>query len=153
MSDVVTNKPGQFGVYKKSAAGQVSLILPTFNDKGWLTKTGGVMIEATKSTGTDAEGNPQYDWTNSKITFSLGMNDLALLFNDIEAKLVHEYKGAIKGLQFKAATDPKYAGTYQLLMNHKDADGSRNVMVPLSGGEMQVLTRLLDSATPRMLGW
>jgi hypothetical protein len=151
MSDVV-NKPGQWGIYKKSAAAQLSLILPTYNDKGWLVKAGGVLMEATKSVGKDDNGNILYDWTQ-KVTLLLAMNDIALLYGNIEAKIVHEYQNSVKNFSLKPGTGD-YTGTWQMMFYVKDSEGGiKNAVVPMTAGEFEVFGRLLDRAAIKSLGW
>jgi len=143
---------GKFEVYKKSAAAQISLIEPSYNDQGWLTKNGAVLVEATVSTGKDANDRPVFDWTQ-KISVALGVNDLCLLFGDISKQLTHEYKESIKGFQFQPG-EGQYEGTFRMILSVKEGEAARRqVMVPLSSGEMQYLGRLFDIATTRMLGW
>lgn len=150
MSDV--KRSGTYDVFKKSAAAKFSLIPPTYADKGWVERNGAIFVEVATAVGEDANGNITYNW-GEKITFSLGMNDLALLFEDFSKSLVHVYQGTNKALQFQAGQG-KYEGTYMMSVSSKDAAGvQKRITVPVSAGEAAVLTRLLGAATSKLIGW
>jgi hypothetical protein len=155
MSDIreITKKTGTFAVFKKSAAAKISLIPPTYNERGWIDREGSVMIEAAASTGKeDPNGNVIYNW-GEKHSVSLGMNDLCLLFDNFSKSLVHDYKGKLKTITFVPGSE-KYPGTYMLNLTEKSQEsGDRKVTIPISAGETQALTMLLRHALPRMIGW
>lgn len=155
MSETVTRKPGIYPVYKKSAAAQISLINPQFNDKGWLEKSGAIFIEAAPAIGKDEHDNITYGWKDQtkKVSFSLGVNDLSLLFDNFEKSIVHEYQGKIKSLTFKAG-EGKYEGTYMMNIQVTESkDEKRFVTVPFTAGETRYFTELMKVATHKILGW
>ena len=144
---------GSFDIFKGSAAAKISLLPPTANEKGWMQKSGAVLIEAAKVMGTDGD-NKLYDWKEGKISFGLGVADICnLLENPETTKLVHEYQGKTKSLSFKESADERYAGSWMMSIREKDEQGSRALSVPLSAGEFTALGLLLRAALPKMLGW
>lgn len=145
-------KPGIYPVYKKSAAAQFALILPTFNEKGWIERPGAVLVEAAPATGNTNGDNPEYAW-NQKITFSIGVGDLNFLFQDPAKALIHQWKGSTKSLRFQPG-EGKYEGTWMMYLSEKDDQGvEKKTAVSLTSGEMFSLQLLLKAALPRMLGW
>lgn len=148
----MSQKTGSYPIYKKLGAAKLSLIPPTFNSNGWVEKEGALFVEASTGLGEDANGNLTYDW-NNKIVFAIGLNDLALLFEDFSKKLVHVHQGKTKTLQFTAGSG-KYEGTFMLTLSEKEEKGTpRSVSVPVSAGESQVIGVLLRSCPARFLGW
>ena len=146
------NKPGIYPVYKRSAAAQFALILPTHNEKGWLERQGAVLIEAAVAVGTNANENIEYGWGN-KITFSLGPNDLNSLFENPDKPLIHQWKGSTKSVRFQPGSG-KYEGTWMMHVNEKTDTGTENkISVPVGAGEWHSLNVLLRAALPKMLGW
>lgn len=145
------NRPGQFCIYKGVGAAQINLILPTHNEKGYIEREGTIIIEASSAVGKDDKGLPTYSWGN-KISFALGINDLALLMQDIETSLIHDYQGKIKTLKFTAGKD-RYEGTYTMNLLQKEDAKQNKIMVPLSAGEMRLFIILMERGCTRMLGW
>jgi hypothetical protein len=145
-------RSAKYNIYKKSAAAQISLLSPVYEQEGWIKKEGGVLFEVALQEGTDTSGNNTYNW-KEKISFSFGMNDLALFFGDPETRLVHEYQDKTKTFQLTAGKD-KYEGTFMLKVTEKGTTGTtRSVSVPISGGEAALLNKLLTYAAPKIIGW
>lgn len=146
---------GSFDIFKGSAAAKVSLIPPTANAKDWMESSGAVLIEAAKVIGTDGQ-NKKYDWSKgNKISFALGIADICNLLENPETnKLVHEYQDETKSLSFKESVDERYAGSWMMSLRVKSQDGtSRNLTVPMTGGEFAALGILIRAALPKMLAW
>jgi hypothetical protein len=141
---------GQFKIYKKSGAAQFSLLDPQVNDKGFLSKEGAVLVELAKGAGTDSDGNIIVDWSK-KISFAINMADICNLIDETKTsqKLVHNYKGSTKTLEFIPGKD-KYEGTFML----SASEGENRATVPLTNGEYNMIMRLLVGvAAPRIIGW
>lgn len=152
----ITRKPGIYPVYKKSAAAQIGLINPTFNDQGWLEKEGAIFIEVAPAIGKDSNDNTTYGWKDKtkKISFSLSPNDITLLFNDFEKSIVHEYQGKIKTLTMKQGDQDKYPGSYMMTVQVVDSEKNKHfVTVPFTAGEIRYFSKLLETAAWKILGW
>lgn len=143
--------PGTYRVYKKTSAAQFATWAPKYDTNGYLEKEGALAIEVAKSSTTDKDGNPVYDWQN-KIKFAIGIADIALLLDNPEKKLVHDYQGAIKTLAFVPGTG-NYEGTWMMHLNETAGENKRAVAVPLSGGEFAIIGILLKTSVTRALGW
>jgi hypothetical protein len=150
---------GTFKIYKGKGAAQFSPLnvkWSTPNDRGqkWVTKDGAILLEAAPVVGKRDDGLPLCDW-DQKITFALGVADVCQLIDPAgngKVRLFHQSGEATKTLEFSQG-DGKYAGTYRLVLSQKGGSGDRQVFVPLSGGEYQILMRLLVGSVPKMLGW
>lgn len=142
-----------FDIFKGQAAAKFSLLPPRFNEKGWVDKTGGVLIEAAKVCGTDGQ-NKLYDWKENKLVLSLGVPDICYLLENPETqKIVHEYNGKTKSVSFKESTDDRFPGSWMMSIREKDAEGTKQVSVPLTGGEFAAFGLLIKAALPKILNW
>lgn len=144
--------PGIYTIYKKNGAAQFALIHPKTDNNGRISKNGAILLEVAS-----ALGEKSYDWKN-KISFAIGMNDIALLFNNPEGanKLIHKTPNSPLTKTFEILPgEGKYAGTFQLKLSEKnDNDGSfRSIFVPSTGGEFVVLLSLLRHSLPLLIGW
>jgi hypothetical protein len=144
--------PSQFKVYKKIGAAQFGFIRPKQDAQGRIEKDGAILLEVAKS-----KGEKSYDWSN-KISFAIGLSDLTNIFEDTNAHttLIHTMPSSpiTKKLEIQPG-EGRYQGTFKLVISEfsKDKSVSKTVMVPLSGGEYNVLLRLFVSAAPSMIGW
>lgn len=141
------NYPSSFNIYKKTAAAQFTVLPPRRDENGRINKNGAVLLEMAPSV-----GEKSYDWKNQKVTFAFGINDLCLFFdnpNDPKwGSFFHVNDATNKKLVFTHG-EGKYEGTYMMSLNMGDS----RVSVSLTGGEFNVLGRLLSSAIPIILGW
>lgn len=141
---------GIFKIYKNSGAAQFSIKDPTFNEQGYLSREGAVLIQVGKGAGKDKDGNIKIDWDN-KIIFAINMADIAKLLDTSDPKagrLFHEHNGTNKTLELVPGTG-QYEGTWKLQVY---AD-KQSIMVPLTNGEYNLIMRLLVAAAPRLIGW
>jgi hypothetical protein len=142
---------GQFQIYKKGGALQMSLI--PYNAAQY--KSGAILVEM--ATCTDYE-NKTYDW-RAKINFALGINDLCQVIegcnplNPKEFSLMHVPPGAEKGftkkMQFKPG-EGKYAGTWMVTLMNSER---QTISVPLSPGEMKVFQTLISNSLTSIVGF
>jgi len=142
-------KSGTYPVYKSLGAAQFSLMPPKGNDKGYLEREGAILLEVAPGDGN--KDNPQWDWSkDKKITFAIGLPDIAIILDQTKEspRIVHDNKGVLKTLEFKAGTG-KYEGTYMMCLS----EGQKKVTVPFSNGEYQILIRLLVAAAPTLIHW
>jgi hypothetical protein len=144
---------GQFQVYKKNGAMQVSL-LPYDSEQ---YKGGAVFLQAAPCVN---PGDKVYDWKNGKIVFALGINDICLMFDNIsgtpkEFSLVHVPPGQEDSTKFKKLSfkpgEGSYAGTWML--RFEDRNTQRQCTVPLSRGEFMVFMRLVEASLPAVVGF
>lgn len=146
---------GQFQIYKKTGALQVSVI-PYSQEKH---KTGAIYLEAAICT--DPK-NRRYDWAN-KVKFAMGQSDLNELFSVIDKgepsqiRLYHAPPDQIgkrdakgKGLQLQPG-EGQYEGTWMMRLEDQ-ATGSK-VTCPISRGEFRQLIELIRAALPLIYGW
>lgn len=142
------NYTGSFTIYKGKGAAQFSLIRPTRDEKGRVTRNGAVFLEAAPS-----NGKQSWDW-EQKITFAIGLPDICTIMDnpDSPKKLYHEKDGHVKTIEFLPGSD-NWKGTFLLNLYEKDGDISKKVSVPVSGGEYAVLLRMMLSVAPLMVGW
>lgn len=149
-------KSGVFGIFKGKGAAKFSQIGVRRNDNGWVDKNGAVLLEAAPVVGKRPDGLPHCDW-GQKISFAIGVPDVCnLLESDPKkSRLFHknERSGTTKSLQFIAATDARYAGTYMMHLSERGPNGEKKISVPFSAGEYMILQRLLVASTQMMLGW
>lgn len=155
---MVKRFPAAFKIYKSNGAAQfVPLPIKWKDERGdgkaeRVEKEGCVLLDVAES-----NGEKSYDWDN-KINFAFLLSDICQIFDNPDApkRLVHKTPNSalMKGLEFKPGTG-KYVGTYMMQVSEKNEDTgqSRNVTVPLSGGEYTVLLRLFMAAAPILLGW
>lgn len=149
---------GQYQVYKKSGALQVSLI--GYNEAEH--KSGAVYLEAANC---KDPNNRSYEWENGKIKFALGASDIAQIFEVLdsnsgaEIRLFHVPNGNAEGaknvpgkrLTMIPATDEKYAGSWRFQFD--DQIAGTKCFVPLGRGEFRIFIELCKAALPIMLGW
>lgn len=145
-------RSGIYSIYKKIGQAQFSLIPPTRDpEKGFVVRDGAIFIEAAPG----MNGGKEWDW-NKKIRFSLGLNDIAILLEDLDnpKKLIHkiEESNILKSLEFTPGQG-NYEGTYMMKLTHKAEDTNLMVSVPLSSGEFQILVSMMKSSLPYMVGW
>jgi hypothetical protein len=148
---------GIYSVFKGTGAAKFSIMHPTRSEprqlrdsrmaEGFITKNGGVLLEAAPAVGKRDDGLPLYDW-KQKITFGIGVQDITQLLDPKTQKLIHKKNDLIKTLSFQPGTG-NHAGTYKLFLN----EGSRKVFVPLTAGEFTALQRLLVGVLPKLIGW
>jgi len=146
---------GTYAIFKGKGAAKFSQISPTRDDNGWVKKTGAILLEAAPAVGKRPDGLPDYDW-GQKISFAIGVQDVALLFDPKTDKLFHQSSSggfeSTKTLKFVAGTG-NFEGTYQMFLNQSYDGGNKKVFVPFSAGEFLVLQRLLLSSVPMMINW
>jgi hypothetical protein len=144
--------PGTYPVYKKNGAAQFTVIPPKVDAGGRITKNGAILLEVAS-----AVGDKAYDW-KAKISFAIGVNDIALWFNDPNAqvKLIHKTpeSSLMKTLEVIPG-EGQYSGTYQLKLTEKDSSNNafRSIFVPVTNGEYTILLRLFMHAMPLLIGW
>jgi len=140
-----------YKVYKTNSAAQFMVIRPRV-ENGKVIKEGAILVEVAKS-----EGEKKYDWKN-KISFAIGIQDLKLLFSDLikPPRLVHQTPNSplMKSMEFQPGTG-RYEGTFMMKMGQKNSQTNENLQinVPLSAGEKDLLFRMMDKYTLKMLGW
>lgn len=154
---------GTFSVFKGKGAAKFILMYPqrgpvrTLRNgdqaQGFVTKNGGVLLEAAPVVGKRPDGLPNVDWSQ-KITFGIGVPDIAQLLDRSVDRLFHKdpKDGTTKTLEFKPGTG-QYAGSMNMYLNQTKNGQKSSVYVPFSEGEFGVLQRLLVAALPIMLGW
>ena len=141
-------RPGVLKLYKGKGAAAFSLLPPRWDEKGYMSKHGGVLLEVAPGV-----GRQQWDW-NQKITFAISIADICNLLDADPAKrrIFHEHQDSPKVLEFRPG-EGQYAGTYTLNLTEGKGDNRKSLMVPFSNGEYQVLMRLLMQTVPLLLGW
>jgi hypothetical protein len=150
---------GKYALYKNKSAVRFNLIPPKFNDKGYLSQEGGILVELSQGTGKDAQGNNAYNWED-KVMFSLGIPDIAMLMENPWAPMthVHEKGGTTttKVLQFQQL-EPKNDGDVPKIWagyRQKDEAGAeKKIGCALTRGEHRVFMELLKNSVPIILGW
>lgn len=152
---------GTYAVFKGNGAAKFTLMRPRHGEprklrsgemaEGFVTKNGAVLLEAAPTAGKRPDGLPNVDW-DRKITFAIGVPDVAQLLDPKTEKLVHKTDTTTKTLAFQPG-EGKYAGTYNMYLSAYEGNNRQNVHVPFSAGEFAVLQRLLVSALPAMLSW
>jgi len=150
---------GKYALYKNSGAVRFNLIPPKINEKGFLADEGAVLVEISKGTGKDSNGNNVYDWEN-KVMFAIGIADLAILMENPWARLMHKHeKGGttttkIMGFQKLEPREEGQAPKIWLGYEQKDEQGNgRKLGVALTVGEHRVAMELLKASIPQILGW
>lgn len=148
---------GIFAIYKGTGAAKFSIMWPQRGParqlpngkqaEGFITKNGGVLLEAAPAIGKRPDGLPLYDW-KQKITFGIGVPDITKLLDPKTQKLIHKKGDLIKTLSFQPG-EGKYAGTYKLFLS----ENKRNVFIPLDAGEFTALQRLLVGVMPKLMAW
>lgn len=142
---------GTYQIYKSKGAAQFSLMVPKFNEKGFVTREGAIFLEAAPGNGN--KDNPVWDW-EQKVTFAIGLPDIAIMLDQTKdaPRLVHDNQGTVKTLEFKPGTG-NFEGTYLMSLSEGAKDGRRQVTVPLSNGEYNLLLRLFSGAAPLLINW
>lgn len=113
-----------YAIHRLKSALQIKLIKPTYNDKGYIERSGAILLEAA------AGENKVYDWSNNKkVTFAICESDLDHLydeFNNVEktgkinVKLIHDKNaGTDKSKEIKTLTitNGEKSGTFFLNIN------------------------------------
>jgi hypothetical protein len=159
LSELRTERlPGQYAIYKKMGAAQFNLITPRYKDftrrdgttAERIDKDGSVLLEVAPGV-----GKRQYDWKDSKISFSIGMSDLAIWMANPYAEgesgisLFHDTPNSPE--KKKLIVRPGQRDGYMLSLT--ETTQNKTVTVPLSDGEYEVLLRLLMAAAPTFIGW
>jgi hypothetical protein len=138
---------GQMDFYKKSGALQIQIIDPKFNAKGFLEKTGAVLVTLGPGDPDNKTAEtPTYMW-DKKVTFALGQPDLTAIIWGPECKLFHKTPNGNKSLSIAPGKD----SGWQVALSgvNKDERG----FVFLSDNEMESLRFILREAFPRILGF
>lgn len=141
-------RPGVLKFYKGTGAAAFSLIPPQYDNGGYMSKQGAVLLEAAPSV-----GKQQWDW-DQKITFAISIQDVAdMLDSDAKKRRIyHKHQDTAKVLEFVPGQGD-YAGTFMMNLSLGTGDNRKVVRVPFSNGEWTVLVRMLLSACPLMLAW
>lgn len=152
---------GTYAIFKGKGAAKFSLMNPrrgparTLRNgdpaEGFIDKNGAILLEAAPVVGKRSDGLPDVDW-GQKITFAIGISDIAQLLDPKTEKLVHKKDTVTKTLAFQPGTG-QYAGTFNMYLNTFEGSNKQGVHVPFSAGEFAVLQRLLVSALPTLIGW
>ena len=144
-------RSGNYPIYKSAGAAQFSLMPPRPNEKGYLDREGAVLLEAAPGDGN--KDDPKWDWSK-KISFAIGLPDIAILLDQTKPapRIVHDNKGTLKTLELKPGVG-QWEGTFTMYLTEGAKDNRKEVRVPLSNGEFQVLVRLLVAAAPLLINW
>lgn len=144
-------RSGNYPIYKSAGAAQFSLMPPKFDNKGFLIREGAVLLEAAPGDGN--KDDPKWDW-EKKIKFAIGLPDIAILLDQVkeQIRIVHDNKGVLKTLELKPGAG-QWEGTFTMYLTEGPKDNRKEVRVPISNGEYQLLMRLLGSAAPLLIGW
>lgn len=141
-------RSGPLKFYKGLGAVQFTVLPPRWDDKGYMSKQGAILLEAAPSS-----GRQQWDW-DQKITFAISITDICNLVDMDPAKrrIFHDHQDTPKVLEFQAG-EGDYENTYMMNLSEGKGSGRRTVRVPFSSGEYQILMRLLVQVSPLMIGW
>jgi hypothetical protein len=152
---------GTYAIFKGKGAAKFSIMHPRRGPartlksgttaQGFIDKNGAILLEAAPTKGKRTDGLPDVDWSQ-KITFAIGVPDIANLLDPKTEKLFHKIGNVTKTLSIQPGTGG-FAGTFNLYLNSKEGSQNQAVHVPLSAGEFSVLQRLLVSALPTLIGW
>lgn len=158
------NYPAKYTVHKgQMGAFQLSIILPTWEESQGekslnkkVVKEGSLLIEMAPFL-KEENGNKYYNWKEAKVSFGLGLSDIASILNSQggECKLIHinEISNKTKNLTISPGTD-KYVGTYKVALYEKDSTGkTQSSLIAFSAGEWQVFITLMKYSIPLLLGW
>lgn len=163
----MTKFTGTFPLYKKTGAAKFSMIRPRYSSvdgKGnqKVEKNGAILLEVAKNSGRkDNYGNDIYSWQDAKISFAIGLPDIAQIFENPEAgvKLFHKQEGLglnggdlIKKLELLPG-EGRYVGTFRLMLSESGGGNDRSVMVPISAGEHQLLLSMLIRSCNKLVAW
>ena len=144
-------RSGNYPIYKSAGAAQFSLMPPRGNEKGYLDREGAILLECAPGDGN--KDDPKWDWSK-KISFAIGLPDIAILLDQTkeQIRVVHDNKGVLKTLELKPGTG-NFEGTFMLYLTEGPKESRKEVRVPLSNGEYQLLMRLLVAAAPLLINW
>lgn len=152
---------GTYAIFKGKGAAKFSVMHPRRGPdrtlqsgalaEGFIAKNGAILLEAAPTKGKRPDGLPDVDWSK-KITFAIGVPDIANLLDPKTEKLFHKIGNVTKTLSIQPGTG-NYAGTFNLFLNSKEGTNNQMVHVPFTAGEFAVLQRLLVSALPTLIGW
>ncbi len=144
-------RSGNYTIYKSAGAAQFSLMPPRGNEKGYVDREGAILLEAAPGDGN--KDDPKWDWSK-KISFAIGLPDIALMMDQTkdQIRVIHDNKGTLKTLEFRAGKD-QWEGTFTMYLTEGPKDNRKEVRVPISNGEYQVLMRLLVAAAPMLINW
>jgi hypothetical protein len=156
---------GQMKFYKSKGALQAKICPPSFNDRGFLEKEGGIFLDLAPGISPDPK-NPAWDW-NQKITFMVSVTDLMKLENtptsyfmsedslifentpEIVWDVFHQYEGEPKKLLVKKGAN----SGYMLSVSLGKGDTRRSVTVPLTDGEFKIFRSAMLTMVPYLIGW
>lgn len=155
----------KFSVHKGKVGGfQAGVIPPTWTDSldkegnrvSKVTKEGAVLLEMAPFL-KEENGNKFYDWASKKVSFALGIPDIAgvLGAGGGEFKLIHqnEKTSETKTLQVTPGKD-QYEGTFMLSVSVTPKEGEKHQSrISFTAGEWAVFLVLLRSQVPVLLGW
>jgi hypothetical protein len=138
--------------YKSLGAAQFTLLPVKRNDKEFVEREGGILVEVAPGDG--KRDNPNWDW-DRKISFAISFNDICNLLDQDPAKhrIFHKHKDSPKTLHFQPATDERYAGTFMLQLAMGSGSNRQAVSVPITNGEHGAIMRMLVAALPKLVAW
>ena len=141
-------RPGVLKFYKGKGAAAFSLLPPKYDQRGYMSKHGAILLEVAPGV-----GRQKWDW-DQKLTFAVSIADICNLLDADPSKrrIYHEHQENPKVLEFRKG-EGQYAGTYMMSLSQGKGDERKQVLVPLSGGEYQLLMRLFVQTTSSLLGW
>ena len=151
-------KPGNYRIYTDSSAAIFSLLRPKTDEWGRITKSGCVMAEFANINQEISNKRQRYFKWDKKILFAISLEDLTVLFENIEnpTPMLHtKPKTTItKKLDIELG-EGKFEGTMRLTLHEFDKKNGNHsqITVSLTKGEYIVLIKLLESVIPKMIGW
>lgn len=148
---------GNFNVFHGKGVVKFSILLPQRDGNGFVSKEGGIFVEAAPTTGRKRpDGLPEYDW-NQKITFGLNPTDIAQLVdpsNNGDVRLIHKDQRRDPPEFHKTFTFKPPSGnfnTHNLYV--EDVLAGSKVFVPFTPGQYLEFQRLVLGALPLLIGW
>lgn len=144
----IMSRPGLLKLYKGKGAASFSLISPQYDDRGFMSKHGAILLEVAPSV-----GKQEWDW-NQKMKFAISIADICSLAdpNPDKRRIYHEHNDTPKTLEFREG-EGAYAGTFMMTLSEGKGASRKSFSVPLTGGEFRVLMGLFSSTVPLLLGW
>jgi hypothetical protein len=142
-------KTGSFDLYKRSGVAQFRFVPPRADEKGYIEKNGGLLMDCAPGSGRDKE----WDWSKKQV-FMFGIPDIAQILDNPEEprKLIHKTDTHTKSVFFKPGVGD-YEGTYMMQLAVSDGKTMQNINVPFSCGEYVVFVTLIKSLLPYMAGF
>lgn len=142
-------KPGTVQCFKKKAGAlQFSLLLPTYNEKGYVEREGCIMAEMAKC----LENSDNCDWTN-KIIVKLGTPDLLQMMTALKTKsaikLYHKTEKSSTAIDFKPGSEGSFNWTVRKMADDK----TNTYMMYLSVQDCLLIVTLFEAAIPKIYGW